>query len=136
MKLQIQDGRYLSWQPNPILHFYRSPPGAILLARQFYPKHRLSISDACPVLGLSRDGLYKRIRTGTINLKIRKDEFGRQWILLADLIAYLFPEIAVTMPSGMTEPLPTQGKRGRGRPPGSYNKPKAVPLHEDEGGAQ
>ena len=115
----------MATQSNP--PFLPLPPGAILLARQFYPKHRLSISDACPVLGLSRDGLYKRIRTGTINLKIRKDEFGRQWILLADLIAYLFPEIAdslTALPSGTSELPATQGKRGRGRPPGSYNKPK------------
>lgn len=121
-------------QSNP--PFLPLPPGALLLARQFYPKHRLSISDACPVLGLSRDGLYKRIRTGTINLKIRKDEFGRQWILLADLIAYLFPEIAESalpsgLPSGISEP-PTD-KRKRGRPPGAGNKPKA-PL--PEGGVQ
>lgn len=93
------------------------PPGALLLAQQFHPKHRLSIPDVCPVLGLSRDGLYKRIRTGTINLKIRRDELGKQWVLLSDLIAYLFPETAMPseMPSELTETPVEKRKRGRPR---------------------
>lgn len=114
------------------------PPGALLLAQQFQPKHRLSITDVCPVLGLSRDGLYKRIRTGKIALRIRKDELGRQFVLLFDLIAYLFPEVSdslTALPSGTLEP--PANKRKRGRPPGSGNKPK-TPLAggDGEGGAR
>ena len=103
------------------------PPGAILLAQQFHPRHKLSIPDVSPVLGMSRDGLYKRIRTGKIGLKVRRDELGKQWILLSDLIAYLFPEISdsISMTAMPSEALfPSQEKRKRCRPPGSNNKPK------------
>ena len=112
------------------------PPGALLLAQQFHPRHKLSIPDVSPVLGMSRDGLYKRIRTGTIGLRIRRDELGKQWILLSDLIIYLFPEIS-ELPSGLPSGMPeiTVEKRKRGRPPGSGHKPKALPLLQ-EGGAQ
>ncbi len=113
-------------QPNP--QSLPLPPGALLLAQQFQPKHKLSIQDVCPVLDLSRDGFYKRLRNGKLSLKIRKDEYGKKFILLSDLIAYLFPEVfdsLTAFPSGKTETLPTQGKRGRGRPPGAGNKPKA-----------
>ena len=103
------------------------PPGALLLAQQFQPKHRLTIQDVCPVLGLSRDGLYKRLRMGKLNLKIRNDEYGKKFILLSDLISYLFPEISdslTAMPSGTPE-LPFAKEKSRpGRPPGSQNKPK------------
>ena len=108
------------------------PLGAILLAQQFHPRHKLSIPDVCPVLGLSRDGLYKRIRTGTIGLRIRKDELGKQWVLLSDLISYLFPETEsmTAMPSGMPEITVEKRKRGRPR--------KAVTSNSDyqEGGAR
>ncbi len=101
------------------------PPGALLLAQQFHPRHKLSVPDVSPVLGLSRDGFYKRLRMGKLSLRIRQDECGKKFILLSDLIAYLFPEISESMtalPSGMPEPLVE--KRKRGRPPGSGNKPK------------
>lgn len=121
-------------QPNPPL--LPLPPGALLLAQQFQPKHKLSIQDVCPVLDLTRDGFYKRLRMGKLSLKIRNDEYGKKFILLSDLIAYLFPEIAeslTAMPSGMPEPL--ADKRKRGRPLGSGNKPK-VSAPAQEGGAQ
>lgn len=91
-------------------------PGAILLAHQFLPKYKLSVSDVCPVLGMSRDGLYKRIRNKNISLKISKDELGRTFILLTDLIVYLFPESPspTAMPSKISQ-LPIK-KRKRGRP--------------------
>lgn len=105
------------------------PHGAIFLAEQFLPRHRLSVPDVCPVLGLSRDGFYKRLRTGKLNLKIRQDECGKKWILLSDLISYLYPEISEAMTAMPSEALiPSQEKKKRGRPP----KPKA-PV---EGGAK
>lgn len=107
--------------------------GIQLLVRQFHPKHKLSVNDVCPVLGLSRDGFYKRIRTGKLSLKVRKDELGKLFILLSDLIDYLFPEISISesltaMPSG----IPPIEKKKVGRPRGSKNK-KAAPQ---EGGAK
>lgn len=94
------------------------PQGALLLAQQFFPKHRLSVPDVCPVLGLSRDGFYKRLRTGKLNLRIRQDECGKKWILLSDLISYLYPEQiqahpVLSSPSGTTS---TVLKRKPGRP--------------------
>ncbi len=101
------------------------PPGALLLAQQFQPKHKLSIQDVCPVLDLTRDGFYKRLRMGKLGLKIRNDEYGKKFILLSDLIAYLFPEIAESLTAMPSEALLTPpAKRGKGRPPGSGNKPK------------
>lgn len=89
-------------QPFPNTTPPTFPPGALLLAQQFQPKYKLTIQDVCPVLGLSRDGFYKRLRMGKLSLKIRNDEYGKKFILLSDLIAYLFPEIAdslTAMPS-------------------------------------
>ncbi len=109
------------------------PSGAQLLIQQFHPKHRLSVNDVCSVMGLSRDGFYKRLRMGKLSLKIRKDEYGKLFVLLSDLISYFYPEVefdssvtAITaMPSGIE-------KRKVGRPRGSKNK-KAAPQ---EGGAK
>ena len=106
--------------------------GAQLLIQQFHPKFRLSVNDVCPVLGLSRDGFYKRLRMGKLSLKIRKDEYGKLFVLLSDLISYFYPEIdsnssvtAITaMPSGIE-------KRKAGRPRGSKNK-----TSKQEGGAK
>lgn len=105
-------------KPNPTLPL-PLPPGAVLLAQQFLPKHKLSIQDVCPVLDLTRDGFYKRLRNGKLSLKIRKDEYGKQFILLADLIAYFFPEISdsvTALPSGTPEPPVKKEKIGPGRP--------------------
>ncbi len=110
------------------------PQGALLLAQQFFPKHRLSVPDVCPVLGLSRDGFYKRLRMGRLNLRIRQDECGKKWILLSDLISYLYPEVAVAMTALPSEIIPSQEKKKRGRPPGSGNKPKAA--SQQKGGAR
>lgn len=112
--------------------------GAQLIIQQFHPKHRLSVNDVCPVLGLSRDGFYKRLRMGKLSLKIRKDEYGKLFVLLSDLISYFYPEVvefdssvtAITaMPSGIE-------KRKVGRPRGSKNKTKSAPQAVKEGGAK
>ena len=104
------------------------PQGALLLAQQFFPNHRLSVQDVCPVLGLSRDGFYKRLRMGRLNLKIGHDECGKKWILLSDLISYLYPEISESLTALPSEIIPSQEKKKRGRPPGTGNKPKVLVL--------
>ncbi len=104
------------------------PPGALLLAQQFLPKHKLSIQAVCPVLDLSRDGFYKRLRNGKLDLKISKDEYGKQFVRLSDLIVYFYPEVSESLTAMPSEPS-REEKRKRGRPPGSGNKHRA-PFRE------
>nr|EES53798.1 MAG: hypothetical protein UBAL3_48660011 [Leptospirillum ferrodiazotrophum] len=56
----------------------------------FFPRQVLQIQEAARILGLGREALYKRIWRGDHSLKIRKFPGGRQYVLLEDLISYLF----------------------------------------------
>lgn len=98
------------------------PPQARIVAQQFLPRIQLGVQDVCPVLGMSRDGLYKRLKNGTISLKVNKNELGRNCISLFDLIEYLCPgaiSASVTaMPSESAQvPAPQEKRRGRPRKP-------------------
>ncbi len=68
---------------------------------------------------MSRDRVYKRIRSGRLHLRIGRDEANRPIILLEDVISYLF-QTNILPPS-----IPSLvEKRKPGRPRGSKNKPK------------
>ncbi len=43
------------------------------------------------MLNLSYSHFFRRIQAGTISLIIRKNEVGERYVLLEDLILYLFP---------------------------------------------
>ena len=105
------------------------PPQARLIAQQFLPKVQLGVQDVCPVLGMSRDGLYKRLKNGTISLKVNKNELGRNCISLFDLIEYLCPgaiSASVTaMPSGIQQITENKRKRGRPRKDETLGAPRA-----------
>lgn len=103
--------------------------GAELLFKQFLPKHRLTIPEIAPLLGIKKDALWKRLREGKCDLKIRQDEHGTCYVTLTDLACYLYPDDMSFFPPDAPPP-----RTGRGRPRGSKNKPKAkAPV---EGGAK
>ncbi|AKS23483.1 hypothetical protein ABH19_06580 [Leptospirillum sp. Group II 'CF-1'] len=123
---------------NPPQNFNFSGPEA--LRAYFFPRQAIQIQEAARVIGIGREALYKRKWRGDQSLKISKRPgSGRQFILLDDLIAYLFPQENPLSPlSDNASSDCTNGvipeKRKAGRPRGSKNKPKAkAPL---EGGAK
>lgn len=71
-----------------------TPPGLSgpdYLRAHFAPRQVLRLKEAALVLDLSYPHFYRRIQAGTLALKIRKNEVGERFVLLEDLIAYLFP---------------------------------------------
>ncbi len=104
--------------------------GPELLFKQFLPRHRLNIPEICPVLGIGKDALWKRIREGKCDLHFQKDEHGKIFVTISDLARYLYPDDMSFFP-------PAQVSPGRGRPRGSKNKPKGGPTGKGkEGGAR
>ena len=65
--------------------------GPEALGAYFAPRQVLRLKEAALCLNLSYSHFYRRIQAGTLNLKIRKNEVGERYVLLADLIDYLFP---------------------------------------------
>lgn len=122
---------------NPPQDFTFSGPEA--LRAYFFPRQTIQIQEAARIIGVGREALYKRQWRGDESLKIRKRPGnGRQFILLDDLISYLFPfatpenpELQATSFDDYTNGVVERKKRGR--PRGSKNKPKA-PFQE--GGAE
>jgi hypothetical protein len=91
--------------------------GHELLFQQFQPRHKLSIQDVCPVLGIKKDALWKRIREGKCDLRIRKDEYGQNYVTLADLARYLYPDEFESFSAPDAPPIPEKNyKPGPGRP--------------------
>ena len=70
----------------------------------------LHMKEAAKVLNLSYSRFYRRVQAGTLNLKVRKNEIGERFVLLDDLILYLFPDV-----TDSASP-PTPAKRRPGRP--------------------
>ncbi|MHB1562646.1 MAG: hypothetical protein ACYCXP_00900 [Leptospirillum sp.] len=106
----------------------------------FFPRQTLQIQEAARILGIGREALYKRLWRGDTSLKIcKRPGSGRQFILLDNLICYLFPsqENPLTDPPEKASSDYTnaafQEKRKVGRPRGSKNKTKS-PVKE--GGAK
>lgn len=88
-----------------------SASGPALIRKFFFPRQRLRISDLPQILGLSRDRLHRRIKSGQLDLRIQKDEAGRPFVRVEDLISYLFPE-----EESVTPMSPETPKRPVGRP--------------------
>ena len=122
---------------NPPENFHFSGPEA--LRAFFFPRQTVQMQEAARVLGIGREALYKRQWKGGFALKISKRPGGRQYVLLDDLIAYLFPQEnpPQTAPDNAQSDY-TNGviseKRKAGRPRGAKNKPKAP--GEGEGGGR
>ena len=122
---------------NPPENFNFSGPEA--LRSYFFPRQTIQLQEAARVIGIGREALYKRQWRGDFALKISRRPGGRQFILLDDLIDYLFPssqpenlEIQATSPENYTNGVAEERKKP-GRPRGSKNKP-SVPTQK--GGAK
>lgn len=63
--------------------------GPSLLRKYYFPPQRLHLSELLPILGMCRDRIYKRLKSGTLGLKVRTDEAGRPFVGIEDLIQYL-----------------------------------------------
>lgn len=99
--------------------------GADALRAFFGLRQVLRLNESAECLGLSYSHFFRRIQAGTLSLKIRTNEVGERFVLLDDLIAYIFPptEEASSTP-------PPAKKRGPGRPR------KAVTRDSGKGGAR
>lgn len=88
--------------------------GPASLRSAYFPLQRLKLSEVSKILGLSYSRLCARRREGSLDLKISADEVGQPFVLLDDLIAYLYPR-----PTPGLSPVlvpPETKKRGPGRP--------------------
>ena len=100
--------------------------GRARIRAMFWPKQRVGLIAAGPVLGLSYPQLHRRIQQGKLNLKIRKDEFGQMYVNIDDLAAYLYPDEGYQF---LDSPAtPPKAKPGRPR--------KTVTSDGGEGGAR
>ena len=98
--------------------------GPALLRKAFYPRQRLTITELSAIIGLSRDRLYKRIVAGKLNLKVQKNECGLPFVLLEDVIQYLYPNHVPSLsPALSPDPGPAPVKRRPGRPRKSSSAP-------------
>jgi len=85
--------------------------GPQALREYFNPRQVLRLKEAALVLNYSYSYFYRRIQAGTLSLRIRKNEAGERFVLLDDLIAYLFPPAE----QDSSSPPPPQRKPGRPR---------------------
>ena len=120
------------WTNSP-QKFQHSGPEA--LRAFFFPRQIVQIQEAARIIGISRESLYKRQWRGDHSLKIRKPPGkGRQFIILEDLIAFLFPhetdekiDLPATLSVNYINGVVAEKKK-RGRPRGSKNKVKKDPA--------
>ena len=88
--------------------------GPDFLRAFFAPRQVLRLKEAAQCIGLSYSFFYRRIQAGTLSLKIRKNEAGERFVLLDDLILYLFP---ASETDSTTSSLPTNKSKTKvGRP--------------------
>lgn len=113
---------------NPPQNFHFSGPEA--LRSYFFPRQTVQIQEAARIIGVGRESMYRGSASG---LRFSRRPCGRQFILLDDLIAYLFPssqpenpEITKTSPENCT--IGVTEKKKPGRPRGSKNKPAVSPA--------
>lgn len=89
--------------------------GPDALRAYFAPRQILRLNETAQVLNYSYSHFFRRIQAGTLSLRIRKNEVGERFVLLDDLIAYIFPPTEES-------PSPTPAKkRGPGRPRKAVN---------------
>ncbi len=114
---------------NPPENFRASGPE--VLRAYFFPRQILQIQEAARIIGICREALYKRQWRGQNSLKISKHPgTGRQFIILDDLIAFLYPQktdkkidLPATSSVNYRNGVMAEKKK-RGRPRGSKNKAK------------
>ena len=112
---------------NPSMSGPTGLSGPEALRAYFAPRQVLQLKESAECLGLSYSHFYRRVQAGTLNLRIRKNEIGERYVLLDDLIRYIFPPTE----QDSSSPPPAR-KRGPGRP----RKPKSVISDGGKGGAR
>ena len=88
--------------------------GPARLRAQFFPRHKVGLSDVSKVIDLSVSRISRRRRAGTLSLKIQQDEYGKSFVLVDDLCEYLYPSAPPPDPGSLL--LAPAKKRGPGRP--------------------
>ncbi len=88
--------------------------GAEALRNHFNPRQRLRLKEAAQCVGLSYSRFFRRVQAGTLGLRVRKDEIGERFVLLDDLISYIFPPSETETISSSS---PAKKKVGRPRKP-------------------
>ena len=74
-------------------------PGPSGLRKFYFPRQRLTLAEASRILGISYIQLYRLERSGTAPIHVRDDGNGTlRYVLLEDLIAYLFPGSRLSTP--------------------------------------
>ena len=86
--------------------------GRARIRAMIHPRQRVGLIEAGKVIGLSYAQLHRRLTTGKLDLKVRKDEFGQMYVNIDDLADYLYPDEG----SQCSESPMTKAKRGPGRP--------------------
>ena len=87
--------------------------GPDALRAYFFPRQVLRLNESAECLGMTYSHFFRRVQAGTLGLKIRKNEVGERFVLLDDLIAYIFPP-----EESASSPLPSpKAKIGRPRKP-------------------
>ena len=56
----------------------------------FAPRQILRLNETASCLGMSYSHFFRRVQAGSLALRIRKNEVGERYVLLDDLIAYIF----------------------------------------------
>ena len=85
--------------------------GPDFLRAFFALRQILRLKEAAECLGMSYSHFFRRVQAGTLGLKIRKNEAGERYVLLDDLILYLYPPSDPALSSP-----PESQKRKPGRP--------------------
>ncbi len=78
----------------------------------FFPRQVLRLKESAECLGMSYAHFFRRIQAGTLDLRIRKNEVGERYVLLDDLISYIFPP---SEPDSSSPPSAKKAKPGRPR---------------------
>ena len=87
--------------------------GRARIRAMFWPRQRVGLIAAGPVLGLSYPQLHRRIQQGKLALRIRKDEFGQMFVTVDDLADYLFPDESEKASPSLPPPPAKKAKPGR-----------------------
>ena len=93
-----------------------TPPGLSgpdALRAYFFPRQVLRLNESAECLGMSYSHFFRRVQAGTLDLKIRKNEVGERFVLLDDLISYIFPP---SEPDSSSLPPAKKAKAKPGRP--------------------
>ncbi len=90
--------------------------GPAAVRSHFFPRQRISLKEAGKIIGLGYHQLWKLSKTGRLTLPIRICDAGRSYVLLDDLIEYIFsPSKTEDQKKKMGRPRKSTSSSGGGR---------------------